>query len=435
MMKARAGRWRLAGVPSLALLLLVPACRSYNKQILLAEGKLYSGRPAEGLKTLGEKIREDKDSKERLLYLMEGGMLALHAGKHKRARRLWREADKLGESLVSKSVGQAGLSFLVNDLSKDYPGEDFERVMINTYLGILHLTGGDFDTAAVEFRRVNDRLLSIKRGGERRYKENTFARLTAGLAFLAGKNYDPAAVEFRKVLQADPGNRLAKSLLLLTYWRDGDRRYYRQERDRLGPPLWKQSEMEGRFLVVLYGNGRGPVKVRRGSTPPASAWPMFIPRPGKFKRLDLELKRLKRGARPLARSRTWPQYDLEQTAIKNLNEDYKYIVAKSTTRYVAKRAAGEIAYQKLKDENPMWAALAWIGLRIYADASEQADLRCWHTLPADLQIGIIPLPPGEGKYVLAARARGRARKDLPPREVTVKKNSPPFLFHYLRTFE
>ena len=107
--------------------------------------ELYSSLPRGGLIArfgVGhdgiDKEKATSKGKNQLLYLMEAGLMLFQAEKYKKAIKVFSKADHLADTLYARSISGTGLSLLINDRSQDYRGEDFERIMINTYLGRSH---------------------------------------------------------------------------------------------------------------------------------------------------------------------------------------------------------------------------------------------------------------------------------------------------------
>src|SRR4051812_46821822 len=73
---------------------------------------------------------QGESGRDRLLYLLDLG-LALHsAGKYEESNKLFLEADKLAEIKDYTSLAAEATTLLVSENTKDYKGEDFEKVLI-----------------------------------------------------------------------------------------------------------------------------------------------------------------------------------------------------------------------------------------------------------------------------------------------------------------
>ena len=103
--------------------------------------------------------------------------------------------------------------------------------------------------------------------------------------------------------------------------------------------------------------------------------------------------------------RTYLLEDVEDTAVKNLEEQYVGMVGKVAAGIVTKAAisiAAGLAAQKMAEQSRQLGAFSGvIGAVVGAGTGAalisqiKPDLRCWHVLPANYQLGRIFLPPGE----------------------------------------
>src|SRR5262249_52855190 len=96
-------------------------------------------------------------------------------------------------------------------------------------------------------------------------------------------------------------------------------------------------------------------------------------------------------------------------------------IARATTKFIAAKAAQD-AVRKKGGEGA--GLLAFVATNVYNVVSEQADLRAWQTLPANILIGRVLLPPGKHKLsvqYLTADTAVVATKDLGEVEVAPGK--------------
>ncbi|MCB0377367.1 MAG: hypothetical protein KDD33_02655, partial [Bdellovibrionales bacterium] len=85
-------------------------------------------------------------------------------------------------------------------------------------------------------------------------------------------------------------------------------------------------------------------------------------------------------------------YDVGSEAIRTLDADYAYLVAKKVLGVIAK----EVVADQIRQKNEGLGAIAAIVMH----AADQADLRQWGTLPDTFQLSRIHLPPGEHEISL-----------------------------------
>jgi len=89
---------------------------------------------------------------------------------------------------------------------------------------------------------------------------------------------------------------------------------------------------------------------------------------------------------------------ISSIAVKNLENRTGRIkvkaIARATTKYLATKAASKKAKEK---EGKLAGLLVQVAGNIAGVATEQADIRHWRLLPAEIRVGKISVPPGEYK--------------------------------------
>lgn len=97
--------------------------------------------------------------------------------------------------------------------------------------------------------------------------------------------------------------------------------------------------------------------------------------------------------------------NIEYTAMKNMEDDYGRlrnrvagsIIIKAVASVAAGVAAGEATRKLSKGDNGLASLVGLLvgsGTGVALFATMKPDLRCWHTLPANLQLTRMRLPPG-----------------------------------------
>ena len=107
-------------------------------------------------------------------------------------------------------------------------------------------------------------------------------------------------------------------------------------------------------------------------------------------------------------------YDIQAVAKKNLDDDYTALVVRAVARAAMKMAAavgiGYGARAAVNKNSQAWVGLVAVILaRIFAIATEEADIRTWRTLPGEIQVARLWVPPGTYSLVVHSfDARGQA---------------------------
>ena len=92
-------------------------------------------------------ITKDKD----ILYYLEKGELLTLDNDHPGAKEAWLKADEVVREWEDsfktdpgKLFGDIG-SYLINDKTRRYDGQDYEKVMLSTNLTLSHIMQGNYD--------------------------------------------------------------------------------------------------------------------------------------------------------------------------------------------------------------------------------------------------------------------------------------------------
>ena len=114
-----------------------------------AREEYYRGQFDQAEQELADDRMSDKD---RVLYLMERGMIRQAAGDYERSAADFIEASDNLEQLETYSLSKGGASLVVNDNVQDYRGAPFERTLLHAFAAADHLAMGHWDDAGVEAR-------------------------------------------------------------------------------------------------------------------------------------------------------------------------------------------------------------------------------------------------------------------------------------------
>jgi len=107
-----------------------------------------------------EKNRDNYGSNAQLLYLLDSAVVHLQCRDFEAAQQKFQAAERLAEALWTESLSRQAASLVTNEYLLKYPGEDYERALINMMSALGYLQSGAFDDALVEIRRL-DSLLSL----------------------------------------------------------------------------------------------------------------------------------------------------------------------------------------------------------------------------------------------------------------------------------
>lgn len=396
--------------------LLLSSCASYSSHAehtrMLLEGGMYD-EAASYVKEFAEK----KDGDE-LLYWMDIGIVYHTAGKYEEAIKAFLVADKLAEIKDYTSISLEVASVILNDNLKTYKGEHFENLLINVYLALDYTMLGKWDDALVECRRVNQKLDKMINIAKLPYQRNAFAKYLSAVLFEAQNELNDAFVDYRQLKKwgveypylPEPLIRTADRLKSMPEF-EAYRKEYPEAKD------WKFAKNEGEVVLILE-QGKSPVKYEN---PQFNLIPLFR---RNYYTSDYAWVRAEKGDYKV---RSYPLFDIEDTAIRELDARAGAIIGKKIGGIVAKGAIATGIGMATNSED--LGKLAFIALLL----TDRADLRHWSTLPAKLHFARLRLPSGQHNILVDIVGNGSTETAVKRFEkVVVKPGKQTFLIYRTR---
>lgn len=410
---------------TLALSVITSGCATYSDSFSAIQRDLADRQYDDALKN----IEKQSDSKaNRVLYLLNKGMVLRMKGDYADSNVAFEAAKAEMERLYAASVSEHTLSFLVNDATVSYGGEDYEQVLVHLYMALNYLQLGQPDDARVEALQVDEKLREIEESvPDNKYTEDAFSRYLAGMIYDDRSEWSDAMISYRMAYQAykkyrtdfgEPMPEMLKYDLLRLARRQGlknEAARYRKEFGIILPPqkASDDSEKPGE-LVFILNNGLAPIKRERSFTTidPATgilvriATPYYEDRPNNV--VDARITVSGKSAI------TELVEDIDAIAHKSLESHMPAIVARSIARAVAKTTAVRAAGGSGRNNESAGRLLGELALQVTAIATERADTRSWLTLPANIQMARFPLP--AGSYTIKVELLGADGEVVATRE-------------------
>jgi hypothetical protein len=338
------------------------------------------------------------------LYFLNKGMLLRLNNRFADSNDALESARRLIEKVEAVSVTEQTSAFLVNDTTHSYEGEDFEKVLLHLYKALNYLDLQQPNEARVEAQQIDVKIRELNgssSGGA--LTEEAFARYLTGIIYENLGEWSDAMIDYRKAYEAFglykkkynvalPAS-LKYALLRLTE-RQGlsdELKSFREEFKITDWPSVASREVNGEFILTLHS---GLVALKGEVASHA---------------LDPSSGRLIRVALPVYHPRTVQVTQArlhigDQTVQLDLVEDVTALAIKSleshmvaiTARTVARAAVKYRVAKEAEKRNPGAGLL----MNIAGVVLEQADTRSWSSLPAQIQLGRVSLPPGTYKAQL-----------------------------------
>ncbi len=403
----------------LFLLLFLSSCAPSIQHYARINDYLYQGQYTEADSAL-EKSKSNYGLRNEVLYFLDRAMVLHLAGRYAESNTFLDKAESRMEELYTRSITAEAGAMLTNDNLLPYEGEDFEKVMVNVIGALNYVYLHQWDDALVEARKIDHKLNTFNDKYEKKnvYKEDAFARYLTGLLYEAKMEYNDAFIAYRMAYETygvygkDYGTQLPPplpgDLLRLTesLHLDEEHNFYRNTFSDTSWVTQDQKSWEGEIIFISL-DGRAPVKTDYFIDAPVPdsrggiyflrvALPKFVIQPDELDHVEVKL--FDSGG-VVSSQEMFVAEDIAAIAVKDLEDRIGRITAKAIARATAKYLAALEIRKKVKDD-PFAEMLVKLGTNIYTIASEQSDKRSWQTLPGQIRMARLAVPPGS--YTLVA---------------------------------
>ena len=383
---------------------------------------------------------------------LDKGLLEHYAGNYAESSQDLQEAERLIQEAFTKSVTQEFTSYIANDNTKEYPGEDYEDIYLNIFNALNYYNKGDVDGAMVEIRKIT--LSSGKLDMlSRKYEEGQKSAGDGAMAALKklGFNINP------DLPQGDPmqfsDSALARYLGALFYQAQGNADSARIEFARIptafssNPKVYKnpipavvagvQNIPQGQAPLHVIGfTGLSPIKEEQEFKQyfpffqneilrnQKFALPVLKARPDSIDRIEVIVE----GHDGRGTFQLELLEDMAAVAAETYNARFANIFFKTYIRTMLKYAASDIAATASNKAGGTAGAIgglvASVGGKIAADASESADIRMSRFFPAKAYVGGIGLVPGTYHITINYYSGGSHVGKDERKDFVVKANTP-----------
>ena len=367
---------------------------------------IETGSYDEAIATINDEKGEARKSiyttKNEILFYLDRGMIHHYAGQYRESSEDLEMAERLIEEAFTKSVSQEVGSFIMNDNTKDYAGEDYEDLYVNVFNALNYYHNNDIEGALIEVRRINEKLIYLADKYEAA-KEKVLE---------SNKQVDPNKLPVEATKYSHSA--LARYLGLLFYRGSGDPDNARidyeelQKAYELSPNIYTNnmpSSVENE-LSVPPGKGRLNIMAFTGLSPVKEQEVITIPLPFEFPNNTAKLafpKMVDRGSEVQTVELvldSGEKFKLEllenmgTVAQETFKARYSLIVLKTTARAITKAAIAATSAKAANSRAGGLGSLVGLAGKIAADASEQADVRLGRYFPCYALVGGINLDPG-----------------------------------------
>ena len=422
------------------------------------QADVASGRYDAALKSLDAFPKTDVSS------LLDRALLLQAQGKLDDSNRAFDLAEMRIADLYTRSLSREALSLITSDRALDYRAAAYEHIYIAYFRSWNYLDRGDVEGTLVEARRINQRLDVLAAScpeEDGTCGNDVFLRYWSGLLFEWGHAPNDAYVSYKKAQEAlnsegefhrdeapaDLGERLVDLAGRLGF--KDEATFYAEvygldarpkSASRNGTLIWVwengfvgRREQATTIIPILKGETE---EIRKNQ----AAWsqtlanrkgtnydgvevdyllrislPIFVEVPPRARSAEFEAGDLCRDAQTLA--------PLSMMAQDALDRAMGGIVLRATARSLAKYLAKKTADKEMgKDAGTL---VNLLGL-----ALEQSDTRSWRSLPHEIRVAVLPVPPGTHATRIRVRGTdGQTLEDVRQTGVQVPAGGLVFLRH------
>ncbi len=399
---------------NISLIFLLASCASFPKNLPVVDNMILASQYEQALKILADQKAYGKNNE--LLYLLDKGYIQHLTKNYEDSINTFDKAKQKFDELYTKSISKEVMTWVINDYSAPYHGEDFEHVLINIFQALNYIMIGNHEDALVEARDVDSKLHAIndqyKADQKNVYREDAFARFLMGVLYESGPLKEDINDAFISYVKAEgiyehdymenygvSTPEVLKENLLTTARFMGFSEFSKYKSKYKGVKFisLKEKRKKAEVYIIQYG-GLLPIKVEDSIPIPMPdghivkiAFPRY-----KARAYGIVASRLlaKNSQGQVYKADSQLGENIGAIAVENLNRRKLRFIAKSTARatarYLIEKKQEKNIKKKLGDMSAGW-------FRFFSNMFnlivEQADLRCWQSLPDQMRISRLILEP------------------------------------------
>ncbi len=387
------------------ILFLISGCAAYkldtaqsDLRTSFASGDFTS--TAKLIETLDQ--NEVYQSKDQVLLNLEQGMVNHFAQNYEKSNHYFTQAEYEMDDLFTKSVSRAIKSFVVNDNTLAYDGEDYEDIYLNIFKSLNFIHQNDLEGALVEARRVTYKLERLGqkyeglveqlskadttstdqdkwKTGETNVQNSALARYLSTILFAKTNKPDDARIEVENLMKA---------------YRDQPSVYsFDNPKDE---ELQVLIHPDNYNLLIQAFSGRAPIKKQNDTR-------LYLEESDTYLKFSLPtlhtFNSQVRSIHVKVNDNETVKLDLIEEMDLVAKEVYKVkepiIYARTFVRTFLKALAADKLKKEAKKENDALGSVVNIMGKIAQETTEKADLRSWQTMPGKAYATVLKLPPGE----------------------------------------
>lgn len=385
------------------------------------------------VKTIEGKKSSEYGDKNRLLYYLDLGMALHDAGRYAESDKSFDNAELTYDELYTKSISKTLGTLMVNDNTLPYAGRPFDKILLHTFRALNYAYQNDMEGALVEIRKQNLFVRVLADAGKD-YSDDAFSEYIGGLLYEnEGKN-DDARISFAAAAKA----------------------YGVSQKEFSCPaPQFAQKPAQGMGeIVFLHYNGKAPVLM---SNTIQVAWNKAMADINAIEKTDEDTQRFVNGvnagiytnavtvALPALERMPYAingsQIFVDSASVctqqaenvgalvqKEFDRALPGVLMRATARAIFKYVTTQSLSQTAEDNGGSgWGLLTKIAASAVSAATEIADTRTWATVPDEIRLARLTLPPGTHNLHVNFTANGAVVDSAVIKDVKVEAGRKTFV--------
>lgn len=390
----------------LACCLILSGCATHADRLAEVSRTFYQGDLDRAAASIDKSLKRGGSDAD--VLKLDRAIVDLAAGRPREAEQTLREVRDRFDDFEAKSAAESALSLLTDENRKSYAGEDYEKVLIRSFLALSNLVNGGADAQAYSLQ-ITDKQQQIMRAAVDKDGNNpklSYKQVALG-PYVQGLVREETHANYDDV---------ARASAMVVSWQP-DFAYGRQDLERAH--RGRHSPPGHGVLYVFTLVGHGPKKEETVEIPASAALliadrilsnnstyalpptiaPIKVPKvvvPGS----TVSYVRVAVDRRSIGSTATIT--DVGRMAVEQYEAIYPQVVAKAVVRRVVKKG---IVYGTKQAIGGKRNTLLNFGLDVAGvawEASEAADTRSWGLLPDKIQVLRVELPAGAHQVALWA---------------------------------
>lgn len=377
-----------------------------------------------------EKTKNKFGEKNAVMYYLNLGLVQHDALQPEKSAQSFAAAENFMDEYYAKSVSRAAATLLFNDNTTPYYAPPYEMALTFFYRAMDYLDLDDLQSALVEARKAVFYLDNLRQNKKDGYRDDAFVQYFASLLFESEGNTSSARIAranaFNAYGSAAPDFPVPQEahemgeIIFIHY-------------NGLAPQKYSKTIQFAWNDAVLALNETDELNNAEPSVQNAImggfignavtlAYPALEDSYYEVRASDIEVAGIKNATQAVSNVAALAHENLEET----LAAQRARMIARAVLKQVSAELAKHAVHKATDDENlGMLAGMVWSAFNA---ATETADTRSWFTLPAEIRMSRIFVPPGvHTLYFTAEDAEGNILEAKVFEDVEVKKGGRVFL--------